>query len=261
MSDPATDTSGEPTPGDRRVGPETVKSAIGSATDHPSAADRRRAGGLAVGFVVALLAMAALRWSGPLDNALTPFSRFATLGYIAATVCFSIALVRAGVPFDRLGFGDGPRWRHLGLALVGVVALRVLGGVVLPWVQGWIAAPRDLERFSAVDEGSLGALATYLAVSWSFAAFGEELAYRVVLMRALAVALGDGRRAQAAALVVQAGVFGLVHAYQGAMGVVGATLSGLVYGALALAAQGSIWPSAFAHGANNSINLLRLFVR
>jgi membrane protease YdiL (CAAX protease family) len=63
-------------------------------------------------------------------------------------------------------------------------------------------------------------------------------------MRAVAFALGDTRAALIGALLLQAVLFGLVHAYQGPAGVVGATVSGLVFGAVTLAGRWSIWRMA-----------------
>lgn len=63
----------------------------------------------------------------------------------------------------------------------------------------------------------------------------------------------------AAALLLQAAIFGLIHAYQGPAGIAGATTSGLVFGALTLAARGSIWPAALAHGVNHAIGLIQIY--
>ncbi len=98
-----------------------------------------------------------------------------------------------------------------------------------------------------------------LALSWTVAAVGEELAFRILLMRGIAWSLGDGRGAVGIALVVQAVIFGLVHAYQGPTSVAGTVTSGLIYGALTVAARGSIWPAVIAHGTNNTIGLLSLY--
>jgi membrane protease YdiL (CAAX protease family) len=62
------------------------------------------------------------------------------------------------------------------------------------------------------------------------------------------------------ALVVQAVVFGFVHAYQGPAGILGTTINGLIYGGLTLAARGSIWPAALAHGSSNTIGIMELYL-
>ncbi len=135
------------------------------------------------------------------------------------------------------------------------------GGATLePLLATRLGAARDLTRFDG-SAGSLAELGLLLAFSWAFAAFGEEIAFRIVLMRSLTIAFGESRTAAGTALILQAMVFGLVHMYQGPVGMVGTSVSGLVFGSLVLAARGSIWPAVLAHGSRNSINLLLLYLR
>lgn len=168
--------------------------------------------------------------------------------YVGITVLAAIYLSRAGVTLRRLGFGPPFRpLRFLLMAIVGVALIQLLGWSLEPLWESLFGAGRDLARFSDVG-GSPAALVKLLVLSWAFAAFGEELAFRIVLMRGIAFTLGDSRRAFGIALVVQAIVFGLVHSYQGPAGVVGATINGLVFGGPTLIARGSIWPAALTHG-------------
>jgi membrane protease YdiL (CAAX protease family) len=106
---------------------------------------------------------------------------------------------------------------------------------------------------------SAGSLAALLAASWTIAAFGEEIAYRIVLMRGISFALGDSRMARSLALLLQALMFGLIHAYQGSTGIASSTTHGLVFGAVTLVARWSIWPAAIAHGVNNTFGILELY--
>jgi membrane protease YdiL (CAAX protease family) len=78
-------------------------------------------------------------------------------------------------------------------------------------------------------------------------------------MRGISYALGDDRKALLIALVVQAIVFGLIHAYQGPAGIASSAISGLVFGGLTLAARGSIWPAVLAHGLNNTIGIMEVY--
>jgi membrane protease YdiL (CAAX protease family) len=70
---------------------------------------------------------------------------------------------------------------------------------------------------------------------------GEELAYRGYAIPALTPLLGVG-----GAAVVSTAVFGVMHAYQGALGIVRTALMGgvLAWGFLA---SGSLWPAVLAH--------------
>lgn len=214
---------------------------------------------LVAGFALGLITCGWLRTQAGAAGIAGTLSGFATPLYIGLTVAAAFSFIRAGVPVHRLGFFINSRpIVYLALAAAGVGLLQLSGVVLQPLWEQLFGAGRDLNRFKDVG-GSVSALVATLALSWTFAAVGEELTFRILLMRGLAYALGDSRIAFGAALVLQAAIFGLVHAYQGPAGIAGATISGLVFGALTLAARGSIWPAVLAHGFNNTIGLLQLF--
>lgn len=210
-------------------------------------------------FALGLLAVAALRFLDLRSDDPPALAAYATVIYIGLTVIAAILLIRSGVPIRRLGFTMAVRpWVLIALALLGVAILQLSSPMLTPLWEYVFGAGRDLSRFSGVA-GSPEALAQLLALNWTVAAIGEELAFRIVLMRGIAYALGDGRKAFAVALALQAVIFGLIHSYQGPAGVAGSAISGLVYGGLTLAARWSIWPAAIAHGLNNTIGILEMY--
>lgn len=207
---------------------------------------------------LSMLLVGYLRHAGTTDSILTPFSGLATPFYVILTVVFILAYRRFGENFKGLGFGGGFRFSHLALAVAAVLVLQLTARLVSPALEEVFGGGRDLSRFSGV-EGSMQALLLTLALSWSFAAFGEEIAYRIVLLGGLLLTLGNSRSAVLVAVLLQAVVFGLVHYYQGPAGVAGATISGVVFGVVTVMARGSIWPAALAHGINNSIGLISIY--
>jgi membrane protease YdiL (CAAX protease family) len=80
-------------------------------------------------------------------------------------------------------------------------------------------------------------VALSLAAGW-----GEEMAYRGFLVPALALMLGGVWPAA----ILSSAVFGLLHAYQGLLGIVRTALLGLVL-AGSLILTGSLWPAIVAH--------------
>jgi membrane protease YdiL (CAAX protease family) len=202
-----------------------------------------------IGFALGLLAMGALRYME---------SGLATPGYIALTVFCAIRLQRSGVLLNRFGFALRPNLRMVALALLAIAFLQLLDYYVYPLIEQALSIEQDLQRFAGVAD-SVPALMTLLLLSWTFAALGEELAYRVVLLRGIAFVLGDSKLATATAVVIQALIFGLVHAYQGPAGVISASISGLAFGILIVSCRGSIWPVFIAHGGNNTIGILLLY--
>ncbi len=215
--------------------------------------------GIVTVFGAGLLMVGALRFYDIRSDDPPALAAYATLIYIGLTVFAAISLTRTGVPIRRLGFVMTVRpWIVIALALLGVAILQLSGSLLTPVWELIFGSGRDLTRFSDVA-GSPAALAQLLTLNWTVAAFGEELAFRIVLMRGIAHALGDDRKAFAIALVLQAIVFGLIHSYQGPTGIAGSAINGLVYGGLTLAARGSIWPAAIAHGLNNTIGIMEVY--
>lgn len=220
---------------------------------------KQHIGWLIFAMSLALLFMGYLRLASVHENFLTPFSAYATIGYVITAVFFTIMLMRAGLPLNKFGFGARPGIRHLLLALAAIAVLRVYDFGISPLLEQLLDSQRNTERFSYI-EGSLSAVVALLIMNWTLAAFGEEFTYRIVLMRGLSFLFDDSRRGQIFAVLIQAVMFGVIHAYQGPMGIAGATFSGLVFGTVTVAARWSIWPAAIAHGTNNTIGIVTIYL-
>ncbi len=74
------------------------------------------------------------------------------------------------------------------------------------------------------------------------AGFGEELAYRGFLIPGLTLVLGG----EWGAAFLSSAVFGVLHAYQGWLGIARTAALGLLL-AVAFLISGSLWPAIFAH--------------
>ncbi len=144
--------------------------------------------------------------------------------------------------------------RRGGIGGVGLVAMAP--GTLLAWGVGLTAASLTVLLLFRALAAALGAQESPLLrrilprtgreraafVGLSIAAgVGEELAYRGYLVTLLAPALGG-----LGAGALTSAVFGLLHAYQGTLGIVRtATLGGLL--AWGFLASGSLWPAILAH--------------
>ncbi len=213
---------------------------------------------LVIGFSLGLLFMGVIRLSTVYPSILTPLAGFATPGYVLITIISTIMLMRRGLPLNKFGFGSRIDIRQIMLAIAAIVVLRLFDIFLTPCIDELLGGPRNLERFSDV-EGSLGSLIVLLLINWTIAAFGEEFAFRIVLMRGISFILDDTRSGQILALIIQAVLFGLIHSYQGSSGIVGSMFSGLVFGIITIASRWSIWPGALAHGINNTIGIIALY--
>jgi membrane protease YdiL (CAAX protease family) len=189
------------------------------------------------------------------------------LGYIPLTS--TPALLAAGAIFV---WWRGPGWRGLGLPrptrMWRVVALGLAAGAADQFFGLYVLEPLiarmtsgalpDVSAFRPLV-GNRAQLALWLAMSWTIAAFLEEMVYRGWLMNRIAELWRFSAGGWTAALLLSSGLFGIVHLYQGASGVIATGLSGLVFGSLYLATGRNLWASIFAHGFMDTIGFLMIY--
>ncbi|MEM9232861.1 MAG: CPBP family intramembrane glutamic endopeptidase, partial [Pseudomonadota bacterium] len=164
--------------------------------------------------VAALVATSMLRAGMWPENIQLMLGDSARLIYIAVVMGAGVLLARFGAPIGRWGFESGLRLSHLLLALVGVAIIQGFEHFGLPLFSNLLEAGSPASEYSDL-EGNLQLFLTLLLLSWTFAAFGEEIAYRVVLMRGLQASFGGTTSAAIIALLIQAVIFGFAHYYNG----------------------------------------------
>ncbi|MFH1599789.1 MAG: type II CAAX endopeptidase family protein [Pseudomonadota bacterium] len=177
------------------------------------------------------------------------------LGAVTVVVCLrrqgegwaALGLARPARPVRTLAAG-------LGIAVVGYLAA-IAATVVATQVLGW--PPMVSGKVGAV-QGNLPALLGMLAIAWTTAAIGEELLFRGFLQGRLQRLFGDGRAAGLLAALVQAGLFGLAHAYQGPTGILVTGSLGLVFGLFYLRSR-NLWTLVLAHGLIDTLSLVALY--
>jgi uncharacterized protein len=159
-----------------------------------------------------------------------------------------------------LQLGRPPSWgRTLAIALAAAALRIVLADLVIDPLTArfWppAVAPTGADQIAG---NPLTALLVLLLV-WSFAAFGEEIAYRGYLMTR-AADLGRGSRlASWLAVLVVAVLFGLGHAYKGPAGMIDSGVAGLILGAAYMVSGRNLWASVLAHGFIDTVGVVLLF--
>ncbi len=166
-----------------------------------------------------------------------------------------LSLRLRGRNWRSLGFRRPGRWiSTVAVALTAAAALQLLSEIVIEPITG----RPNLSDFASLV-GNFPASLGMLALVWTIAAFGEEMAYRgYVLDRAAAL----GRHSSAAyamAMVVVSVLFGLGHFYQGPAGMIGSTVSGLWFGLLYLKSGRNLWLPILAHGFSDTIGLALIY--
>ena len=131
-------------------------------------------------------------------------------------------------------------------------------GVVMPIMNRLTGTTIDYSGFASL-QGNLGQLFLLLALSWTLAAVGEELAYRGYLQKVLGGLFGSSMTGVWLTVVISSVVFGLAHTEQGIIGVVVTTIDAIVFSWLKLKFDNNLWASILAHGFYNSIGVITFY--
>ncbi|WP_420630294.1 CPBP family intramembrane glutamic endopeptidase [Candidatus Leptofilum sp.] len=142
----------------------------------------------------------------------------------------------------------------LGVALVTLAAVKTVINPIINAIPAW-GVP-DLSRFDYLN-GDLPNLIIQLVVIWLTAGFLEEFIFRGYLINRLTdLFSGRFQLAWVLALVAQAVIFGLVHAYQSPVGMFKVGVIGLAFGLSYLAIDRNLWPLIIAHGLIDSLDMV-----
>lgn len=181
------------------------------------------------------------------------------LGLTISLIALWLTSCWRGAGWHSFGLHQPKGWlrtvlQSLGIALVVFLVVKLIINplmAVLP--NGGI---QDLSRFDYL-QGDLPNLVIMLVIIWITAAFLEEFLFRGYLMNRLIELQGKHTKlAWGTAIIGQAVIFGLVHAYQGPAGMFKVGLIGLVFGISYLAVRKNLWPLILAHGLIDSLDMI-----
>jgi uncharacterized protein len=176
---------------------------------------------------------------------------------LSAMALISIRL-REG-SWRAIGLCSPKSWsRTVLIALVAVVVQQALGQFVVdPLMKPYLRYAAGANPMEGIH-GYVGLL-RWIGIIWTYAAFGEELAYRRYLLNRVADLAGHFRFAHVLGLLWSSTLFGFAHWYQGPAGVMSAMASGLVFGIAYLLTGKNLWTSICAHGLSDSLALLATY--
>jgi uncharacterized protein len=162
--------------------------------------------------------------------------------------------------WSAMGLKRPASWRRILLIAVVAAILRILlGQFLIEPVTGFFwPKPTAPARANEITGNVKMALVALLLV-WTFAAFGEEIAYRGYL---LTRAADVGTRSVAAywiGIVLVSILFGYGHYYKGASGVIDSAVAGLILGSAYMLAGRNLWATIFAHGFIDTFGIIDAF--
>jgi membrane protease YdiL (CAAX protease family) len=183
---------------------------------------------------------------------------FSSIAYAFVFVLVSLILRRIGL--KGIGLLWPKNWKKTVFLGIGVgIFLQFLSLFVIePTIAKFTGHLPDLSQFVAL-KGNIQFLAMWLAISWTVAAFGEEIVYRGYFMSRVTDMIGKSSMAWATSLLLSAILFGLIHYYQGLSGMLATGISGLVFGILYLTTGRNLWAPILAHGTYDTVGFLLIF--
>lgn len=108
-------------------------------------------------------------------------------------------------------------------------------------------------------EGNLSMLFLFLLLSWTLAAFGEEICFRGFLMNRMAAVFGNTNTAWILSLIFSSILFGWGHTEQGITGWIQEGLSGLFLGIIFLASGKNLTVPIVTHGVSNTLAFILIY--
>jgi hypothetical protein len=181
------------------------------------------------------------------------------LGMLISLLLLWVSSRLRGARWGDFGVTRPKSWFRAVLMSLGV-ALAVLAAVVMV-INRVIAAlpnlsPRDMSMYGHLA-GNLPNLIINVIAMWITAGFLEEFLWRGYLMNRLVDALGKRTRvAWAISLVGSAVIFGLIHLFQGPIGMIRTGAIGLVFGLCYLAVGRNLWPLVIAHALIDTLDFV-----
>ena len=100
----------------------------------------------------------------------------------------------------------------------------------------------------------------WLGIVWTWAAFGEEIAYRGYLVTRAADLGARSPAAYWTSVVFVAVLFGIGHYYKGPSGIIDSGVAGLILGAAFVLSGRNLWASILAHGFIDTFGVIVLFL-
>ena len=166
----------------------------------------------------------------------------------------------------------GLGWRAVGLTRWRSWPVTIAAGVLLgaaleafqllvtqPILSRLLGREPDLDLFRMLT-GNIKMTMLFIALSWTLAAFGEELFWRGYLMNRVADLFGRTQVAWVVSLVIVNIVFGLAHGYQGLTGWIEEGLAGIFLGLMYLRTGRNLCVPIIAHGVSDTIDMVLLFL-
>ncbi|MBV6420652.1 MAG: hypothetical protein DAHOPDDO_01909 [Ignavibacteriaceae bacterium] len=208
------------------------------------------------------------RWITFVELSLAIFILLAIeLGWITQFIILAVVLYAwlslwlRGKGWNDFGLKKPENWKKtISLALlVGIIFQGLSLYVIEPFLGKLTGDIPDVSFFRPMV-GNVPQLLFYFVLSWTFAAFIEEMIYRGYLMHRIADLFNRNNTGWIVGLVLSNLLFGFGHLYQGLSGMIITTITGFIFAWLYFVTNRNLWAAILAHGIYDTIGFLMIFL-
>jgi membrane protease YdiL (CAAX protease family) len=205
-------------------------------------------------FPIELLILAAvfyLDWIGKLPFSKTPYL------FLLGWVSLRIRNIRG----RDVGLnGQQPFLRILAIGVVAGIAMEALElFATQPLLTKLLNKGPDLDEFRRLI-GNTPLLIIGIALAWVLAAFGEETVWRGYLLNRYADVFGRSTSGWVMSAILISLLFGFAHFPQGPTGVIENVIAGAILAALYFATGRNLWAPIIAHGIQDTVDVLLIYL-
>jgi len=190
---------------------------------------------------------------------LTGMPATGVLGVVGSVAVASVILRKRGSTWSAVGLR---RPRSILLTIPFAIGMSIAARIVLvPFVIAVYLLLHSTPNNSLFEpiRGNVGVLVLWLSISWTTAAFGEEMIFRGFVMNTIADLFRRPVLRWASAVMITSVIFGAFHIYQGWAGVILTTIVGLFMTMVYFLARRNLWASILTHGIFDTTGFLLIF--
>ncbi len=151
-------------------------------------------------------------------------------------------------------------WNKTVLIALAAAALRiVLASVAVDPLTAHFWPPAKAPSGMNEISGHIMVALKWLALVWTFAAFGEEIGYRGYLLNRAADVGARSKSAYWIAVILSSVLFGYGHYYKGPAGMIDSGMAGLVLASAYMLSGRNLWVTILAHGFIDTFGIVAVF--
>ena len=208
-------------------------------------------------FVIEVLVIATvfhLDWIGILPVSKTPY--LFLLGWVSLRL--------RGLRWKDVGLKrPEPNWSFTKILFVGVLVGIGMEALELfatqPLLTKLLNKGPNLHELQSLV-GSWKILVLALVLTWTLAAFGEEMVWRGYLMNRFADLFGRSPSGWIASAILISLLFGFAHFPQGPTGIIENVIDGAILAGVYFATGRNLWAPIIAHGIQDTVDVLLIYL-